>query len=212
MDIDNFKAQYFNDGYILTELPQDLISKFWYEIHTTNWIKSKSFYNDVPEWYAENNKYINIQGEDAHLESERIINKTNFANAPQTVHSLARDVSNLSVFDHLKTLRNNLDTSYIHVWNGTDADTDFHQDVIDGSNILVLCYFTDEPSWDPKWGGSITVRKRVMDNTIFERKVLPNNGVMLIVNNDNPLFMHKVEKMYADVNRYTFAFSYKWSI
>ena len=59
------------------------------------------------------------------------------------------------------------------------------------------------------------ILKNVFDyeikETIFEEEFNPYDGMMLVVNNANPLVLHKVRALKnLSVNRYTFSFIYKW--
>ena len=205
----NLGFDYYEKGFIITKIPEDLLLFFWAEIYTTNWIKSKSVFQTVPDWYIEGQP-VDIQGHDAHQEYEYQANKLNLQNSPYSLRVLANDLICSSIFDFLRINRPIHEISAINLWNGAEDD-DFHQDVIDGTNTLVLCYLADE-EWKEEWGGSLTVTKKLFDKDVYTTKVLPNTATMIIINNDNPLFMHKVEGMKKEKNRYTFAFSYNWKI
>lgn len=209
--LEQFEFEFFERGYILSEIPYDFAPEFWAQIYSTNWLKSKSIFKEVPDWYVENINRIDIHKIDSHQEFEKYANRKIMSNVPDAFRDLSAKITNLPVFDIFKVFRPYLKTKYIHLWNGAE-DGDFHQDFIDGSDILVLCYFTDE-IWEDEWGGSITLRKEVNNETFYTREVMPHNRKMIIINNSNPLFKHKVQELYnKNVNRYTFAFNYDWNI
>jgi hypothetical protein len=210
MDFEQFKYEYFEKGYVVSNIPQSMLSAFWYIIHSTEWVNSTSVFKEVPSWYVEG-KPVDSNKEDSIQDFEKYANQQIMEHAPRSILDLAQDVSCLPLLQYLKIYRPQLTLSHVHLWNGAEGGA-FHQDIIDGSNVLVLCYFTDEMVWDPKWGGSITLQKQI-DGGKYTNQVYPNTGTMVIINNDNPLFMHKVELLNQDnVNRYTFAFSYKWTL
>jgi hypothetical protein len=163
----------------------------------------------VPDWYIEGQP-INIQGNDIHTDFEYQSNKLNTERSPESLKLLSESLIQESIFDFLRVVRPIHKISNIHLWNGAEGG-DYHQDVIDGTNTLVLCYLTDT-EWEKSYGGSLTLTKKLLDKNKYTTNVLPENGTMIIINNDNPLFMHKVEQLKSDVNRYTFAFSYRWNI
>ena len=100
--------------------------------------------------------------------------------------------------------------TYVHFWNGAES-IPWHYDTIDSSDILVFVYLTEEQTWDPSWGGSISFCKDLSSGKQYMQTIMPNNGVMVVVNNSNPLFKHKVEELKNNsVNRYTLSLCYKW--
>ena len=205
-----FRFDYYEKGFVITKIPEELLLFFWSEIYTTNWIKSKSCFQTVPDWYIENQQSVSVPADSHIQECEYQANKLNLQNSPASLRVLANNLICSSIFDFLRTTRPEHQISNIHLWNGAE-DGIFHQDVIDGTNTLVLCYLADE-DWKEEWGGSLTVTKKLLDKDVYTTKVLPNAGTMIIINNDNPLFMHKVEGLKKEKNRYTFAFSYNWKI
>jgi hypothetical protein len=205
----NLGFDYYEKGFVNTKIPDELMSDFWMQIYTTEWIKSKSVFKTVPDWYIEGQP-VDIQGDDAHMEFEYRANRLNLERCPDSLKELSEKLINNSIFDFLRIVRPIHEISHIHLWNGAEGG-DYHQDVIDGTNTLVLCYLT-ETEWKSSYGGSLSVTKKLLNKHKYTTKILPNAGTMIIINNDNPLFMHKVEELKANVNRYTFAFSYKWKI
>ena len=84
-------------------------------------------------------------------------------------------------------------------------------DSIDGNDVLIFIYLTEEVSWDETWGGTLSLCKNLKDKFLYETTVLPNNATMVVVNNTNPLIKHKVTSLKnLLVNRYTFSLCYKW--
>lgn len=206
-----FIYDYYEKGYHITRVTPDLLKDFWREIYTTNWIDSKSVFKKVPDWYVEG-KPIDIKSHDAHQEFEYHANKRIMQQCPDSLKHLAKCVSELPVFNYLKVYKQTPYVSYLHMWNGAEGG-DFHQDVIDGSSTLVLIYFTEEQEWNDDWGARLFLKKNINDVEHYPACVKPLSGNMVIINNDNPLFMHKVEELKnKDVNRYTFAFSYNWKL
>ena len=209
INFDEFIYNYYEKGYVITHLPLEIHKDFWFEIYSTEWTKSKSVFKTVPSWYVEGEQ-ININSHDAQQEFEYHANKKILQQAPQSFKDLAHKVINLPIFDHIKVYKQEPHVSHVHLWNGAEGGY-YHQDVIDGSNTLVLIYFTEEQSWQDSYGGRLLLRKTVNNKDVYNDSVNQLSGNMVIINNDNPLFMHKVEELNnSNVNRYTFAFSYNW--
>jgi hypothetical protein len=52
--------QYFERGYIISKLPDNLLSKLWAEIYTTDWLQDpEGVYKGKPSWYT--TKKYNIE-------------------------------------------------------------------------------------------------------------------------------------------------------
>lgn len=209
MDLDEFQYRYFEEGYIVSQLPREMHPEFWAEIYTTNWIKSKYCFRGVPDWYVEGTA-IDEYAPDRHQEKEYHANKQIMRQVPDSMRVLAEKVIQMPMFDNMRVSLPSSTIRYLHLWNGTEPG-EFHQDFIDGSTMLILIYFSDVPKWDPEWGASITVQKKVKDKELYTKQVYPDSGNMVIINNTSPLFLHKVEELYKpELNRYTFAFNYDW--
>jgi hypothetical protein len=208
--IDNF----FDKGFYVTKIPDHIQEKMWIEIKKTNWVYAKfsTTYKKVPDWYHENKKmYIDPSGIDR-PDFERKIGDDLYTNAPNSLIEISQDLSSNKLFDPIKMYRPpNMISKYIHMWNGAE-NSPYHVDGIDGSDIICFCYLTEEKDWKKEWGGYINLLKEIDSEIIHNTTVLPNNGVMVIVNNSSPIFKHGVRNLVnRGVNRYTFVFHYTWS-
>lgn len=202
---------YFEKGYSITRVPENLLAKFWMEIYTTTWVTDpESVYKSKPDWYSNVKKY-NLD-EDGDLQNivERTYGNELIKLAPTTLTDTANELIKLEYFTPLRAFKESASLSYLHFWNGAE-EIPWHYDTIDGSDTLVFIYLTEEQHWDPLWGGSISFCKELTSGKQHIQTVLPNNGVMVVVNNSNPLFKHKVEALKNNnINRYTLSLCYKW--
>ena len=79
----------------------------------------------------------------------------------------------------------------------------------EGLDIQKVIYLTEKNNWQSEWGGQIALKKEIERKTLYENKYSPYDGLMLIVNNANPLVYHKITALHnKNVNRYTFSFYY----
>jgi hypothetical protein len=198
---------YFEKGFVVTTVPEDLISRFWFEIYSSNWVDDgDKTYKKIPDWYKlTENEDIN---ESKNLKERRISAIKN--KIPDSLVTLSQDLINNKVFDNLRYIRENIEFRFSHLWNGAE-EIPWHMDSIDSNDVLIFIYLTEEPSWDETWGGTLSLCKNLKDKFLYETTVLPNNATMVVVNNTNPLVKHKVTSLKnLLVNRYTFSLCYKW--
>lgn len=208
-----FIEEYFDKGFVVTKIPPQIYEKLWEQVRTTNWIDAKkSTYKKVPDWYHENEKhYVDPTGYDR-PSYERKIGADILTNAPQSLIDISDELIKDSLFNPLRMYRPpNPVTKYLHFWNGSE-NSPHHVDAIDGSDLMIFCYLTDETDWKEEWGGYINIMKEVNSEITNTKTVLPNDGVMVLVNNSAPIFKHGIRNLVKrDVNRYTFIFHYTWT-
>lgn len=204
-------VSYFERGYITTQLPDHLMSRLWAEIYMTEWVAdTDNVYKAKPNWYTTKKYDIEEDGELQHL-VEKTYGSALYDNVPTTVKDVAVEIINLPKFDFLRSFKDTATLKYVHLWNGAEA-IPWHFDTIDGSDTLVFVYLTDTLNWQSSYGGSISFCKDINGVLAHEATLLPNNGTMVIVNNSNPLFKHKVEELKDwSHNRYLFSFCFKWN-
>ncbi len=202
---------YYDQGYFCSKLDENIEKILWNEIYSTEWKKDdvEYIYKEIPTWYEASKKYpLQKDGSDR-AEYERLIGEDIFSKTPSTLIDVGYSLIQTVQFDFFKKYYKTPQLKYIDLWNGSE-DIPYHFDTINGCDTLVLIYLTDR-EWKAEWGGSITMKKQVNDNVVYENKILPNNATMLVINNANPLVYHKVEKLKNnDINRYTFSFIYNW--
>lgn len=208
-----FIEEYFDKGFVVTKIPSHIHEKLWNQIHTTNWINAKnSTYKKIPDWYHENEKhYVDPTGYDR-PNYERKLGADIFTNAPKSLIDISDELIKDPLFEPLKMYRPpNPVTKYLHFWNGSE-NSPHHVDAIDGSDLMVFCYLTEEKEWKKEWGGYINIMKEVDSEITNTKTILPNDGVMVLVNNSAPIFKHGIRNLIKrDVNRYTFIFHYTWT-
>jgi hypothetical protein len=200
---------YFEKGYVVTTIPQDIMPLLWMEVYGTDWVPDNpnmyNTYKSIPSWYTLTKG--NVQ-EDSVL--DRLLCKETTSRAPATLLDVANKIINLPCFNTLQAFKTTAELTYLHLWNGAES-IPWHMDTVDSSDTLVLVYLTEETVWNEEWGGCLGLRKELATGNLYETKVLPNNGTMVIVNNANPLIKHKVWALEnSAVNRYTFSMSYTW--
>lgn len=203
---------YYDQGYFLTRLPDNILSLLWKEIYTTEWVAdtAEGIYTQIPSWYQSDLlKDLDISGK-YRRDFERQIGKEVTEKAPASFINIARELVTTENFEFFNNYYTDSQVLYVDLWNGSE-EIPYHFDTINGADTLVLIYLTDEPKWDNSWGGQISLKKQVGDVIITEDTYNPTNGTMLVINNTNPLVTHRVRAM-ADksINRYTVSFNYKW--
>lgn len=203
--------QYYENGYFLTALDKLTTSLLWNEVVTTNWIPDTvdNIYKQIPDWYKSNIdiKYITDTNRASY---ERIIGEHVIKNAPKSLIQVGEELPNTASFDFIKKYYKRHELKFVDMWNGSE-EIPYHFDTINGCDMLVLIYLTEQSAWNSQWGGTIKMKKQVGDTVIFEKEHVPASGTMLIINNANPLIYHKITALTnTSVNRYTFSFNYNW--
>jgi len=203
---------YYEHGFFKTNVDEDIKKLLWNEVYNTEWVNDSidGVYKKIPSWYKSSKKYkLNTDGSNR-MSFERSIGKDILQNTPQSLMHIGLDLIESNPFIFFKTYYKKAELQYIDLWNGSE-EIPYHFDTINGSDTLVLIYLTEEELWKSEWGGSIFLKKQVNGVCHHEVEIFPNNGTMLVINNANPLVMHKVKKMQnTSINRYTFSFIYKW--
>ena len=204
---------FFERGYYVTTMPKDIEKDLWHLVYTTEWVtlQNSSYlqcyceYGKVPSWHPEivNNNPKPYPNKDYYHGSK----------SPEYMHPLLVDIGNrISHISELSTLTKYKDIKlkYLANWNGS-GDLEWHNDFDDGTELIVLCYLTDELEWKD-YGGEIELCKYINGDRKYYKKEEPTNGKMIIINNTNPLMLHKVSRMKnRDINRFLFNFTYSWT-
>lgn len=207
----DLKEQYYEKGFFsakLTELHRALL---WNEISNTVWVPDTvdNIYKEIPDWYISNANIKDINGSNRFI-YERSIGQHIFSSAPESLKQIAADLLTMPIFDFVRSFYERHELKFLDLWNGSE-DIPYHFDTINGCDMLVLVYLTEETVWDKQWGGTVSMKKQVNNAVMFEEEYLPVDGSMLIINNSNPLVYHKVTALKnTAVNRYTFSFNYNW--
>jgi hypothetical protein len=203
-------VNYFDKGFDVTKLAPDTVTKLWQIVYTTEWTNDESGYKAKPDWYQAkdisnvNNSRI-YQGK-----IEREYGRELLDNSPKDITDVAQHIINSNFFSPLKVFKTNTELKYVHLWNGAE-DISWHSDAIDGSDMLILIYLTEELQWDNSWGGCIEIAKDINDEKLYQTMVQPLSGNMVIINNANPLVKHRVHALTNQtVNRYTFNMCFNW--
>lgn len=206
--------EYYEKGFINTQVDDFIKKKLWNEINNIEWIddEEEGIYKKIPNWYRSDVlKYSeeDIKGKNRY-KFERIIGEDILKKTPNSLKQISLELLETKVFNFFKNFYVNSEIEFIDVWNGSE-EIPFHFDTINGCDTLVLIYLTEQKKWNKNWGGTITLKKQVNNKSFFEKEFFPTDGNMLIINNSNPLIYHKVTKLKnINVNRYTFSFMYKW--
>lgn len=203
---------YYNNGFFESVVDSVIKTQLWNEIYNTTWQSDtqENIYKQIPSWYKSKKKYsVNKDGSDRST-YERLIGKDIFENTPKSLIDIGNNLLFTPQFSFFKKYYKEAKLQYIDMWNGSE-EIDFHFDTINGCDTLVLIYLTETMTWDKSWGGTISMKKQVGNDVIFEKEFVPYNGMMLVINNANPLIYHKVTALKNNsINRYTFSFIYKW--
>ena len=201
---------YFEKGYHVTKLPEEFVTRLWRFIYTTEWIEHGREYKQVPSWSPEEVTEFTHNHDTAQAGVERYYGRKLAELAPMEIKKIGQDLIELPYFDNLRYFKPTAKLKHLQLWNGAE-EIPFHYDTIDSTDTLIFVYMTEEPQWEEDWGGTITFRKELKSGIQYEHTVFPNNATMVVVNNSNPLFTHKVTELKNQkVNRYTFSFCYTW--
>jgi hypothetical protein len=205
--------EYFDKGFIHTTIPEKIYSKLWDHVNNTNWVDATlTTYKKRPDWYHENKKYyLDPTMIDRPIYEKEFANDV-YTNAPPEIIQTSYELIKEPIFDFLKTFRPpNPVTRCVHLWNGSE-NSPHHCDGVDGTDLMIFCYLTDEEGWNEEWGGYINMLKEVNGEFYHTKNIMPIDGTMVIVNNSNPIFKHGIRDLkYKDKNRYTFIFHYTWT-
>jgi hypothetical protein len=208
-----FIEEYFEKGFVVTKTPDHIHKMLWDEINNTNWIESKlGRYKKVPDWYEEfKREYVDPTGVNK-PDEEKKEGYLTYRHAPQSLKDIAQALIDDKYFDSLKLYRPPTAVpKFLHFWNGAE-NSQHHVDSIDGSDLMIFCYATEEKDWKEEWGGYINCMKEVNNEFYHTKNVMPNDQTMVLVNNSAPIFKHGIRDLVnKNINRYTFIFHYTWT-
>lgn len=211
MEIDK-QTLYYENGFFASTVPIEISRLLWTEIYTTEWIEdvNEEIYKKIPKWYATDIKLDTGLNGSKRKQFERKSGEEQFTRVPQSLKEIGNKLTKLPDLEFFNRFYESYELIYLDLWNGSE-EIPYHFDTINGADTLVLIYLTEEPSWKKEWGGQISLQKKVNDVIIIEQEFNPDNGLMLVINNANPLVMHKVSALKnLGANRYTFSFNIKW--
>jgi len=204
---------YFDKGFDLFKLPDNIIKKLWLILQDTKWIRDPdNTYKSIPIWY--NSEGVIYQSQDSGGDRdvvERIYGKSLLEKCPKNIIEIAYNIINLNFFDPLRFFKKQTELKYIHLWNGAE-EIPWHMDTVDGSDTLLLIYLTEQTDWDNNWGGCVGLRKELSNEIKHEILIQPLSGNTIVINNANPLVKHRVYKLKnTNINRYTLSLCFNWS-
>jgi hypothetical protein len=208
----NIQDRYYEHGFFITKISNDLKTLLWNEIYATEWVDDQieNLYKKIPNWYLTSHSHSIDSSGATRKTFEREIGKDVLSRVPASLLEIGNNVANSDELTFFKKYYNSNELMYVDLWNGAE-EIAYHFDTINGADTLILIYLTEEQEWREDWGGQISLKKEVGSVIINEETIDPNNGTMLVINNANPLIQHKVKALVNEnVNRYTFSFNYKW--
>jgi hypothetical protein len=201
---------YYDKGYFVSKISNEISALLWNEIYTTEWVADRveNIYKQIPSWYLVSD-YPTVTGQNRG-QIEREVGQTLLDRTPETLKYVGSKITTLPELQFFNTYYRRYNLEFIDMWNGSE-EIPYHFDSINGSDTLILIYLTEQTYWQKEWGGQISLKKQVGESIIVEDTFNPITGTMLVINNANPLVKHKITKLKNnDVNRYTFSFYYKW--
>lgn len=181
-------TRYYRDGFTTTILPAEMLADITFEARLQNF---------RPE--SKNHPEVFFPSE----------------NQTPAIWKFWKELSQSSYYDYLRNIWG--DFTYFYPWTykySPDQQVPFHHDLERGMKVLNILYLTFE-SFEETDGGYLKVArlKRQLPSpnlyelekgdVVKEWKVIPNNGVLVTLNNINPLVVHGVEKLVALKDRYT---------
>lgn len=203
---------FFDTGYFVGTIDPYVMKALWREIEITNWIEDPdNIYKKIPHWYCTNLTTPIGQQEAFRGKYEKEFAEQIMERAPRSLMDVASKFFAFEErFQFFKRYFNDIELTSVDLWNGAE-NIDYHFDTINGFDLAVLIYLTDQPQWDPKWGGSLRMKREYphLGLPTTDEIVYPTSGTYVLFNNKTPLLTHKVEPLTTtDVNRYTFTFNY----
>jgi len=204
---------YFDKGFIHTKIPDNIYPQLWDTVNNTNWVDAaKSSYKKRPDWYQENEKHYMDPMLMDRPTYEKLFAKEMYNNTPPDLIKISDELIKDPMFDYIRLFRPPTPvTKCVHLWNGSE-NSPHHCDGVDGTDLMIFCYLTDEDGWDEEWGGYINMMKEVRGKFYHTQNILPIDGTMVCVNNSTPIFKHGIRDLkYKEKNRYTFIFHYTWT-
>lgn len=201
---------FFDIGFVVGSLAPQITNVLWGVIEQSVWVSDPDgIYKKVPQWYLTDVATPTGEQEAFRGKYEREFSQKILKVAPQQLKDAGALVFNAHL-SFLKQYFQEYELTSVDLWNGAE-NIEYHFDTINGFDVGVLLYITDEQLWDPAWGGSLRMKRTFPCTGVepIERVVLPVSGTYVAFNNKNPLVTHKVEPLTtAAVNRYTFTFNY----
>ena len=100
--------------------------------------------------------------------------------------------------------------SYFDIWDGAEQ-LDWHCDQISKGEAFLLAYFTERYEWQNEFGGQIEFGRRRLDGDWLNQtgvitgisKINPVHGTVILCNNTNPQFVHRVNPLSPEISRVT---------
>ena len=115
----------------------------------------------------------------------------------------------------------NFQIVFADLWNGSEG-CPWHWDGTDGGDALILAYFSDHKKWKPELGGQLEIGKNLGSDSMYLSKigevesygfVPPQQRSFIIVNNKNPYFIHRCNKLIdSKIRRMTLTLGLKFVV
>jgi hypothetical protein len=211
MEIDK-QTLYYENGFFSSTVTKEISALLWNEIYVTEWVEdsNEGIYKKIPKWYSTAIKLDTGLNGSKRKQFERKSGREQFITVPQSLKEIGDKLTESPDLEFFNQFYESYELMYLDLWNGSE-EIPYHFDTINGADTLVLIYLTEESRWEKEWGGQISLQKKVNDVIIMEQEFNPDSGLMLVINNANPLVRHKVTALKnLGANRYTFSFNIKW--
>lgn len=208
---------FLEHGFVAVTLNDFLMERFIDLVQRTTWVGSHDIYSRIPNWYE--NLSLKEYSSHNRITDQKLKSQLFEKAVPKEYKDLLFFFANHSgLLDGFQNLYS-FDLSTADLWDGAE-DLGWHWDGIDAGDIIFLLYFSNM-KWEEKDGGQVETGKRSVDgkhwlmdysdiNTLHSS--LPNNGNVLIINNRDPRFVHRVRPMKTPMERIVLTAGFKMKI
>lgn len=189
----NIKS-FFENGYMVNELNEDIASNLLEEIKKEHWVKVKK--EEI------SNGIVRREYKDRYISKRGLFQ-------PQNLKPVYKSVLN-EFEDHLEVLLSQYDISgnTLTPFLGMSGYMmESHSDLGDRALAIAIVYLSED-SFNDHTGGELNLYRVNLDlnGKVINRELIdvvyPNNGQIIIINPNDPRFEHEVKEVNSDLKRY----------
>lgn len=207
MDIEKF----FLNGYSSLQAPSFIANTLLGLMEKELWVSDEHKGLLIPSWAnVEFDRNMHIRDREQAIAKQ--LNQSTPKHYTHLIHSL---INHDSFCANLKSL-GKLEITGIAIWNGVE-ELGWHWDGYDAGDYVLLCYLSRNAEWRESQGGGLSLGTRILDNdwlgyaesnVTLHETIKPNHGQIVLINNQNPKFVHMTTKLAnSKMNRYTLSVS-----
>ncbi|MCX8796607.1 hypothetical protein [Vibrio parahaemolyticus] len=193
-------SYWFKGGSFL-KMDNCLYNEFEKALSEVKWVQDPAkVYNEIPE-------HIKLPESDipknlTRSQTRDLLNAHAKKNFPEELKGSIEKLLLSYQTEELQSLYN-FQIVFADLWNGSEG-CPWHWDGTDGGDALILAYFSDHKKWKPELGGQLEIGKNLGSDSMYLSKigevesygfVPPQQRSFIIVNNKNPYFIHRCNKL-----------------